>query len=199
MSPHASYLSQQAAKAALRRQALECRAKVTPDIQSQFAGHLAKEGLRLARARLGVKCVSLYHPIRQEADCLPLLHALHEAGFNTALPLVEADKLPLRFLQWTPGKALIRSKMGLNEPDPAQNEVKPDVFFIPLAAFDRKGHRLGYGRGYFDASLAQARAERKVLAVGLAYKCQEIPAVPISDHDQRLDFVITESETLDFG
>jgi 5-formyltetrahydrofolate cyclo-ligase len=89
--------------------------------------------------------------------------------------------------------------MGLNEPDPAQNEVKPDVFFIPLAAFDRKGHRLGYGRGYFDASLAQARAERKVLAVGLAYNCQEIPAVPISDHDQRLDFVITESETLDFG
>ena len=199
MSPHASPLSQQTTKAALRRAALEQRAAISPDRQSQFAAHLAREGLQLARARPGVKAVSLYHPIRHEADCLPLLQALHQAGFITALPVVVDGKRPLRFLQWAPGEALIRSPMGLNEPDQTRSEIKPDVLFIPLAAFDRKGHRLGYGRGHFDASLEKARSEGKVLAVGIAYACQEIPSVPISAHDQKLDFVITESETLDFG
>ena len=163
-----------------------------------FAEHLALEGLRLARARPGVKCVSAYWPIRDEADTFPLLRALADAGFATALPVVRGGQ-PLLFRAWSPGDSLVKASFGLSEPEPQQPAVEPDVLFVPLAAFDRRGHRIGYGYGHFDATLERLRESRPVLAVGVAFSCQEIPEVPDEDHDQRLDFVITDEELLEFG
>ena len=64
----------------------------------------------------------------------------------------------------------------------------PDIVFSPLAAFDRDGFRLGYGGGIYDATLAQLRAKKRVVAIGVAYACQEADAVPTEPHDQRLDY-----------
>jgi 5-formyltetrahydrofolate cyclo-ligase len=76
--------------------------------------------------------------------------------------------------------------------------VVPDVLLVPLAAFDALGHRIGYGAGHYDRSLAQLRAKKPVLAVGLAFSVQEIPAVPAAAHDARLDLVLTEQDLMDF-
>ena len=63
---------------------------------------------------------------------------------------------------------------------------------MPLAAFDPAGHRLGYGAGHFDRTLAALRLSGTVFALGLAYAEQEVAAVPFELHDQKLDAVLTE-------
>ncbi len=191
-------MSGELSKAELRKQALARRALVTPEQRRTYAEHLAAEGLRLARARPGVKCVAAYWPLRDEADTFPLLRALSDAGFVTALPVVRAGKA-LQFRRWAPGDSLVKATFGLSEPEPTQEVMEPDVMFVPLAAFDRRGHRIGFGHGHFDATLEKARGSRPILAVGVAFSCQEIPLVPDEEHDQLLDFVITEDELLEFG
>ncbi len=68
---------------------------------------------------------------------------------------------------------------------------------VPLACFDRAGHRIGYGAGYYDMTINALRAKKKVVAVGIAFAAQEIAQVPATERDARLDFVLTERETID--
>ena len=75
-------------------------------------------------------------------------------------------------------------------------EVDPDILLVPLLAFDRTGHRIGYGAGYYDMTIARLRSLKTVAAVGIAFAMQEIPAVPASDRDARLDLVLTEREAI---
>jgi 5-formyltetrahydrofolate cyclo-ligase len=69
---------------------------------------------------------------------------------------------------------------------------------VPLVAFDRAGHRVGYGAGYYDLTLVRLRAGKQITAVGLAFAVQEIPGVPTTKRDARLDLVLTEKEIIDF-
>jgi 5-formyltetrahydrofolate cyclo-ligase len=71
--------------------------------------------------------------------------------------------------------------------------VFPRALLVPLAAFDRSGTRLGYGKGHFDRSIAALSDKHSVLTIGLAYSIQEIDAVPAEDHDQPLDLIVTET------
>jgi 5-formyltetrahydrofolate cyclo-ligase len=67
---------------------------------------------------------------------------------------------------------------------------------VPLAAFDRRGHRIGYGAGYYDRTIETVRAQKVVVAIGIALAMQEIDAVPNTERDQPLDFVLTEAEII---
>ena len=63
---------------------------------------------------------------------------------------------------------------------------------------DRRGHRIGYGAGYYDMTIHALRAKKKVIAIGIAFAVQEISKVPATPRDARLDLVLTERETIDF-
>ncbi len=183
-------------KAVLRSEALARRRAAQSIDPAAFAAHLAEAGAELVAAfRPGI--VSAYFALRDEASTLPLLEALSEAGILTALPITGARGTALVFRLWRPGDAVVEGKMGISEPSPAAAEVAPDLLFVPLAAFDRTGHRIGYGAGYYDRTLAALRARKKILAVGVAYASQETARVPHESHDQRLDFVLTEHELID--
>jgi 5-formyltetrahydrofolate cyclo-ligase len=184
-------------KSDLRRAALERRAAVPQDVREAFAARAAREGLALAQWR-GSRVAVAYWPIRGEADPLPLLAALAEAKIETALPVVAGRGKPLIFRAWRRGDPLVDGPLGLREPTPDSPAAEPDLLFVPLAAFDRAGHRLGYGAGYYDATLAGLRAKRP-LAVGLAFSTQEVERIPAEPHDHPLAFVITERETIACG
>ena len=85
---------------------------------------------------------------------------------------------------------------GIQEPQPDKPILEPDVFLVPLLAFDRRGWRLGYGGGFFDRTLRAARAARPIVAIGLGLAEAEVDAVPHLDYDQRLDWVLTPSGPL---
>jgi 5-formyltetrahydrofolate cyclo-ligase len=93
----------------------------------------------------------------------------------------------------------MKASFGLSEPEDNQPLIDPDIVFAPLAGFDRRGHRIGYGKGHYDITLQSLRASRKTLVVGVAFSCQETPEIAEEAHDQKLDFVITENDLIDFG
>jgi 5-formyltetrahydrofolate cyclo-ligase len=88
--------------------------------------------------------------------------------------------------------------LGIPEPSPAAAELVPDILLVPLAAFDRAGHRIGYGAGHYDVTLAHLRKVKAIIAVGVAFSVQEIKAVPMQPHDVALDYVLTEKHAFDF-
>jgi 5-formyltetrahydrofolate cyclo-ligase len=93
---------------------------------------------------------------------------------------------------------LLLGPLGIPEPSPAAAELVPDIMLVPLAAFDRLGHRIGYGAGHYDYTLAHLRKSKHIIAIGLAFAAQKIAAVPALPHDVALDYVLTETRALDF-
>ena len=184
-------------KAALRREALARRGTVAPGARAAFSRRLADEGLRLARL-WRPDAVSAFHALRDEPDTLELLSALSEQGFATALPVVVGRGSPLVFRLWRPGDPTRSGAMSIAEPLEDAPAVDPDLLFVPLACFDRRGHRIGYGAGYYDRTLARLRAIKPVHAVGVAYGVCEVAAVPYEAHDQSLDAIVTDQETILF-
>jgi 5-formyltetrahydrofolate cyclo-ligase len=182
-------------KPALRARALARRGETSVEAAAAYAAHLAAEGLALV-LRLRPAVVSAYFPLAGEPSTLPLLENLAEAGVKTALPITGRRGTPLVFRLWRPGEPTFQGKMAIEEPLPAAPEVAPDLLFVPLAAFDRVGHRIGYGAGFYDRTLAELRAKKPVCAVGVAYASQEFPKIPHEEHDESLDYVLTERELI---
>jgi 5-formyltetrahydrofolate cyclo-ligase len=125
------------------------------------------------------------------------LERLAERGFLTLLPVTVARGAPLDFRAWRPGDPVKPGAMRIPEPLPSAPAHDPDLLFVPLACFDRGGHRIGYGAGHYDRTLAALRAKRRAIAVGVAYGIAECPSLPQEAHDQRLDYVLTETELID--
>ena len=73
----------------------------------------------------------------------------------------------------------------------------PDFLIVPLAAFDREGYRLGYGAGYYDMTIARLRGMKSIVTMGIAFAAQEVNTMPMTSHDEKLDFILTEREVID--
>ncbi len=151
---------------------------------------------RLVAALKGARIVAGYMPIRTEIDPRPAMEALHASGARLCLPVIEGEAMPLSFREWTPGAALICGPFDALIPANGET-LTPDALIVPLVAFDRRGGRLGYGGGFYDRSLAQLRASRPVMAIGLAYAEQELAEAPREKTDQRHDAIVTDKEVVD--
>lgn len=143
--------------------------------------------------------VALYWPKGQEFDTLPIMDRLAEEGIAVALPVVGKGSPEMEFVLWDESIPLIEGSYGIMQPPPGGQAVEPDIVIVPLLAFDRKGSRLGYGGGYYDRALRALRKTKDVLAVGLAYAQQAVLFnLPVEEHDERLDWVVTEREAIRF-
>ena len=103
------------------------------------------------------------------------------------------------FRRYRVGDALIKGGLGTRAPSVSAPIVEPDVVVVPLVGFDRTGARLGHGRGFYDRAIAAIHASgRRPPLVGFAFSVQEVRRIPHEPHDIRLDWIVTETETLDF-
>jgi len=182
-------------KTELRRSTLGRREALPADERKAAAEAIAAREFPLAVA-LG-SIVSGFMPMKSEINPLPLMKKLAEAGAQLALPAVAGRGKPLIMRAWRWGDALNEGVWGIREPKPDAAEVEPDILLVPLLAFDRAGHRIGYGAGYYDLTIARLRARKTVTAVGIAFAAQEVPKVPTTERDARLDLVLTEAEVID--
>ena len=181
-------------KAELRRAALARRDALPPTERAQAAETIAARAFPLAVA--GGVVVSGYMPMKSEINPLPLLRRLAEAGARLALPVVAGPGKPLIMRAWSFGEPLVAGVWGIRQPPAQAPATEPDILIVPLLAFDRAGHRIGYGAGYYDMTIAGARARRAVSAVGIAFAAQEVEAVPAGPRDEPLDLVLTEREVI---
>ncbi len=183
-------------KGDLRAAALAKRDALSDEQRAAAAQAMAKRGVPFAI--LPGMVVSGYSPIRSEIDPAPLMRKLAEHGAKLALPAVMARGKSLAFRAWSPDHRLMMGPLGILEPSPAAEELIPDIMLVPLAAFDREGHRIGYGAGHYDVTLAHLRKAKAITAIGLAFAVQEIKAVPMQPHDVALDYVLTEKKVFNF-
>jgi 5-formyltetrahydrofolate cyclo-ligase len=182
-------------KVAIRREAMARRDALTADLRQAAADTIAAREFPLAITK-GI-VVSGFMPMKTEINPLPLLKKLAEAGATLALPVVAGRDKPLIMRAWRWGEPLATGVWGLREPKPGAPDVDPDILLVPLLAFDRAGHRIGYGAGYYDMTIAGLRARKPITAIGLAFAAQEIATVPATARDERLDLVLTEREVIE--
>ncbi len=182
-------------KTALRGEAAARRDALPGDVRQDAADAIAARPFPL-RITPGT-IVSGFMPLKSEINPLPLLRKLAEAGAELALPVVAGRGKPLTMRAWQWGEPLAAGVWGIREPKAEAAEVDPDILIVPLLAFDRTGHRIGYGAGYYDMTIARLRGLKAVTAIGIAFAAQEVPAVPATPHDARLDLMLTEREIID--
>lgn len=184
-APHTSPPELAGAKQAMRQRALAAREAWDPVAAGEA---LTRHVLRGGKPPQPGSVVSGFWPIGREIDIRPLLLALHERGHPIVLPVTPKRGNPLSFRLWRPGDVLQPERFGTFRPvgDPAV----PDFLLVPLLAFDRRGHRLGYGAGFYDRTLAALPGR---YALGVAYAAQEVPEVPAGPSDVALDAVATDS------
>jgi 5-formyltetrahydrofolate cyclo-ligase len=183
-------------KATLRRESLARRDALSADDRAAAAQVISARPFPVAVPPGAI--VSGFMPMKSEINPLPLLRTLADAGAALALPAVAGKGKPLIMRAYAFGEPLASGVWGIREPAPDAREVFPDIVLVPLLAFDRRGHRIGYGAGYYDMTIAALRARKPVVAVGIAFAAQEITQVPTTPRDARLDLVLTEDEVIDF-
>ena len=143
--------------------------------------------------------VSGFWPIRSEIDVRPLMAHLQERGARLCLPAI-IDKQTIVFREFARSADMIETGFGTSGPGQDAAELDPDIMLVPLSAFDRLGHRIGYGAGYYDRAIDRLRAKGKApKLIGIAFDCQEVASVPAEPHDVALDAMLTESGFRVFG
>jgi 5-formyltetrahydrofolate cyclo-ligase len=167
-----------------RRDALTDRPARDLRIAARVVAHPAWAGARVVSCFVGVK---------SEVATLPIITTALAAGKRVGVPVVEAGKLVLYELRALDELApapfgLLEPRGDLRTPPRVIAAGAVDLFLVPGVAFDLHGGRLGYGKGYYDGLLPQARAG--VPLVGLGYEVQVVPEVPMGPTDVRLTGVI---------
>ena len=185
-------------KARLRAEAISLRKEIWLISGVAAEQAIVGRGVSLVQSFGPAGAIGGYHALPAELDPLPLLTVLHAHSFCIGLPRT-GKSFALTFREWTPGSALEQGKFGLLEPHETQRAMHPSILLVPLVAFDRKGNRLGYGAGYYDAYLRDVRARQRTLAIGVAFDEQEFAEIPREPQDEPLDMVLTPSRVIACG
>jgi 5-formyltetrahydrofolate cyclo-ligase len=170
-------------KAQLRAEMLERRQAFDPKAGHALASVIATELEVPVASRIGG-----VWPMAHEMDLRPAMTALCAAGHEIFLPETPKRGEPLIFRRWLPGCTMVRERFGTFRPDGPVGF--PEIVFVPLLAFDAMGHRLGYGGGFYDRTLATLPGSE---AIGFAYAAQQVESVPVEMHDVPLARIVTEA------
>ena len=179
-------------KQQLRRAVLSRRDALDPRFRYEASLSAAKKAESALHIPKGAM-IAGYWPIRSEIDPRPLLSFMRDKGVRLCLPVV-LDKETIAFREFLPDAELVQTGFGTMGPDKNAPLVDPAILLMPLAGFDKRGHRLGYGAGHYDRALLRFRQRGlEPLLIGMAFECQEVPHVPNEPHDIALHQILTET------
>jgi 5-formyltetrahydrofolate cyclo-ligase len=177
-------------KSNIRRDLLSRRISLTPREVDKNSKEITKNLLKLKRFK-NAQRIALYFPIKNEVRAECIFERAKELRKEIYFPRVEGSLLEFRKVNDL--RELEPGRLGVPEPnwDSAKVEITDiDLFIIPGIAFDRLGRRLGYGKGYYDRTLAKIDKKR---GIGLAYGFQVLDSIPVERGDEEVDLVVTES------
>lgn len=178
-------------KKAIRSTCLQQRNALDIDLRIEASANLVQHATAIAH--LGGEIVSGFWPIRSEMDTRPLMFALRQMGLKLSLPIV-TSKTEIIFRAFEREAPLIPTGFGTYGPTEAATVLDPDILLVPLAAFDDRGNRIGYGAGFYDRAIAKLQAMGKnPKLIGVAFDCQKVEHVPTEPHDKALQAILTET------
>ena len=146
-----------------------------------------------------IEIVSSFFSINSEIRTNDLNDYLWSCGKRLSFPVVKEKDKVLIFREQKKNQSLVFGNYNVPEPSKINDEVYPELIFVPCLAFDLKGYRLGYGGGYYDKTLYNfKKINHNYISVGFAYHDQQITKVPTNKYDYKLDFVLTEKQLYTF-
>ena len=143
------------------------------------------------KSKSKISSVGIYYPIKSEISPLKLIEILKKTTVKICLPVICKNTNELIFSKFENKKSLTKNKYGIFEPTKLI-KINPDIIFVPMAGFDKNLNRLGYGKGYYDRTISKLRKLKNIFVIGLAYDNQMMINIPIENHDEKMDIIVTE-------
>ena len=178
----------------IRKQHLERRAAIPPEVRAVRDGKICKNILSSAAYRYA-DVILLYYPIKGEINVLPIMEAALAAGKKVAFPKCCAEDRSMVFHYASSEADFEKGAYGLREPlptlpyfDPLTEGEKNVLCIVPAVVYDRKGYRVGYGGGYYDRFFGKFRPA----SIGVVYEEFILRSVPHGRFDISVDVVISE-------
>ena len=146
-----------------------------------------------------VDCIGSFMSIRSEISTKQLNRTILKMKKKLAFPTIEKNLETLTFKTTNSHKNFKIGKFNIPEPTNDNNEIIPQLFFVPCLGFDLEGFRIGYGGGFYDKTFAKLKKLNLVFyTVGFAYDDQKQNKLPVEKFDYKLDFVLTEKQLYTF-
>jgi 5,10-methenyltetrahydrofolate synthetase len=173
----------------LRRDMIARRMALSAETHAALSAAVCRH-LDQAFPALAELTVGFCWPVQKEPDLLPLVPELMARGGHVVLPVVVSPGAPLAFREWWPDQPLAPDRYDI--PTPTDGDfLTPQVLLLPVNAFDAGNHRLGYGGGFFDRTLASLSP--RPLSIGVGFDFQRVDSIFPQAHDLPLDAIVTES------
>lgn len=173
----------------LRRDMIARRMALSAETHAALSAAVRRH-LDQAFPALAERIVGFCWPVQNEPDLLPLVPELMARGSHVVLPVVVSKGAPLAFREWWPDQPLAPDRYDI--PTPTDGDfLTPQVLLLPVNAFDAGNHRLGYGGGFFDRTLASLSP--RPLSIGVGFDFQRVDSIFPQAHDLPLDAIVTES------
>jgi 5-formyltetrahydrofolate cyclo-ligase len=183
-------------KRSMRDTARSVRAGLTPDEISENSRRICS---LLLDELDGTDPLMVYVSKPLEVDTHRLIDQLLGRNRKIVVPIIETETKTLRLSYLSCTSDLVASTFGVPEPVGREQPVDPRevrAVIVPMLGFDQRGHRLGYGAGYYDRFLS---VNAHLLKIGLAFSCLESGDVPVDENDISMDVIITEKGIIRCG
>jgi len=176
------------------RQELLARRNLLAETECRLWSQQAQQRLIDSDCFKAAQVLALYSPINNEVQTALLFDAAGAVRKRVCYPRTHSESL--EFVEVAELQALKAGRFGVAEPQTGVPlpVTEIDLLVVPGVAFDRTGHRLGYGKGFYDRELE--RVTNTTISVGLCFGFQLCARLPREAHDQPVQFVVTESEFL---
>ena len=179
-----------AAKQSARAYAREARRAISPEVRADLDEKIARHATTLPDF-LSADVVLGFYPLRGEPDVLPILRLALSLGKRLALPRCHTESSTMTFHLVSSLEDTELGSFGIREPSadkPILTDFSRALCLVPALCFDRRGHRIGYGKGYYDRFLADYNGA----SVGIAYEELLFDRLPCEPTDKAIPMIITE-------
>ena len=176
-------------KKIIRKFLINRRKQLSGDYEKKNMSHVH---LRPLLNNINSDYVGSYVDYNFELSTNSLNKCLIEKNINICLPKINSQSKEINFFKFSTGTKLIKNKYNILEPEVTNEIIFPKLVLVPLLAFNESGFRLGYGGGFYDKYFS-SQEEKDIIKVGLGFSFQKANQIPIESHDQKLDWILTES------
>ena len=176
-------------KKILRKFLINRRKHLSRDYEEKNMSHVH---LRPLLNNMNSDYVGSYIDYNSELSTNAIHKYLIEKNLNICLPKIDYQTNEINFFKYSTGTKLIKNKYNILEPEITNEIIFPKLVLVPLLAFNESGFRLGYGGGFYDKYFSFHK-EKEIIKVGMGFSFQNVCEIPIEGHDQKLDWILTES------
>ncbi len=196
LDPEAVAVFRRQAKALMRKRSRALRASMPKGAIAARSAELAKRLLSLPAIERAAS-VALFYPIveKNEVDLRAVDAALRARGVRVSYPSIDPETRTMVFREVADPEAMTELGMGFRDPGPGAPLAEAlDVIVVPALAVDARGHRIGYGAGFYDRALARYAPPARAIAV--AFDFQLAAEIPETEGDVPVDEIVTDAKVL---